>query len=72
MQKLLNKRTPILRGIGQVSLGAFGFSELSQFGNNFLSTTNLAYIESLYLQWQNDKDSVSKSYQSYFELLERG
>ena len=48
------------------------FSELSQFDNNFLSTTNVAYIESLYQQWQNDKNSVSKSFQTYFELLEQG
>ncbi len=34
------------------------FSEMSKFQNNFLSTTNLPYIEHLYEQWLVDKASV--------------
>ena len=48
------------------------FSELKKFENNFLSTTNLDYIESLYEKWLDDKSSVSPSFQTYFELLEKG
>jgi len=48
------------------------FSEFTQFKNNFLSVTNVAYIESMYEQWLNDKKSVSPSLSAYFELLERG
>jgi 2-oxoglutarate dehydrogenase E1 component len=48
------------------------FSEIAKFQNNFLSTTNLAYIESLYSKWLVDKASVSPSFSAYFELLQRG
>jgi hypothetical protein len=48
------------------------FSELAKFQNNFLSPTNLNYIEALYEQWQEDKGSVSPSFAAYFELLEKG
>lgn len=48
------------------------FSELSRFKNNFLSTTNISYIESLYEQWLKDKSSVSPSLSTYFTLLEQG
>lgn len=48
------------------------FSEIKQFENNFLNTTNLAYIESLYLNWQKDKTSVSPSFSAFFEELEHG
>lgn len=47
-------------------------SELSRFKNNFLSTTNISYIESLYEQWLKDKSSVSPSLSTYFTLLEQG
>lgn len=72
MKHLLNKKTQLISKSLLSNLNVFGFSEVSQFNNNFLSTTNLAYIESLYEQWQSDKNSVSKSYQAYFELLEKG
>jgi hypothetical protein len=49
-----------------------GFSELNKFQNSFLTTTNLSYIESLYEKWVVDKNSVSKSFAAYFELLEQG
>lgn len=42
------------------------FSELAKFKNNFLSTTNVAYIESMYAQWLQDKSSVSSSLATYF------
>ena len=48
------------------------FSEISKFKNNFLSTTNVAYIESMYAKWLDDKKSVSSSFSTYFELLEKG
>jgi 2-oxoglutarate dehydrogenase complex dehydrogenase (E1) component-like enzyme len=48
------------------------FSELARFQNNFLTTTNLAYIESLYSKWLVDKSSVSPSFSAYFDLLEKG
>ena len=48
------------------------FGEVSRFQNSFLSPTNLNYIESLYQQWQDDKNSVSPSFAAYFDLLERG
>ena len=48
------------------------FSEISQFKNNFLSVTNLDYIESMYENWLKDKKSVSPSFSAYFELLEKG
>lgn len=50
----------------------FQFSELSKFQNNFLNTTNVAYIESLYEKWLKDKTSVSKSFSAYFEQIEQG
>ena len=49
-----------------------GFSEMSKFQNSFLSPTNLNFIESLYEQWKVDKTSVSPSFATYFDLLERG
>lgn len=49
-----------------------GFSELSKFKNNFLSTTNVEYIESMYDKWLQDKSSVSSSLGTYFELMEQG
>lgn len=49
-----------------------GFSEIKNFENNFLNTTNLAYIESLYQHWQKDKSSVSPSFAAFFEELEQG
>lgn len=49
-----------------------GFSEISKFKNNFLSTTNVEYIESMYAKWMQDKDSVSPSFNTYFELMEKG
>ena len=48
------------------------FGEVSRFQNSFLSPTNLNYIESLYQQWQVDKTSVSPSFATYFDLLEKG
>ena len=48
------------------------FSEVSRFQNSFLSPTNLNYIEALYQQWTQDKTSVSPSFATYFELLEKG
>lgn len=48
------------------------FSEMKKFENNFLTTTNLAFIESLYVKWQKDKSSVSPSFAAYFEELEHG
>jgi len=48
------------------------FSEIAKFQNSFLSTTNIAYIESLYDNWLVDKQSVSPSFAAYFELLEQG
>ncbi len=44
-------------------------SEIKKFENNFLNTTNLAYIESLYQKWTQDRESVSPSFQTYFQLL---
>ena len=44
----------------------YSFSELSRFKNNFLSTTNVAYIESMYAKWLQDKTSVSSSLSTYF------
>lgn len=49
-----------------------GFSELSKFKNNFLSTANVDYIESMYARWLQDKNSVSPSFGTYFELMEQG
>lgn len=49
-----------------------GFSEISKFKNNFLSTTNVEYIESMYAKWIQDKNSVSPSFNTYFTLLEQG
>ena len=48
------------------------FSEISRFQNNFLATSNLAYIETLYENWLADKKSVTPSFAAYFELLEKG
>ena len=48
------------------------FSEIKKFENNFLSTTNVAYIESLYEKWLEDKESVSSSFNAYFEELDKG
>lgn len=48
------------------------FSEVARFQNNFLNTTNLAYIESLYSKWLVDKSSVSPSFAAYFDLLQKG
>ena len=48
------------------------FSEVSKFQNSFLSPTNLNYIEALYEQWLADKNSVSPSFATYFDLLEKG
>jgi 2-oxoglutarate dehydrogenase complex dehydrogenase (E1) component-like enzyme len=48
------------------------FSEVARFQNNFLNTTNLAYIESLYSKWLVDKSSVSPSFSAYFDLLQKG
>lgn len=48
------------------------FSEIARFENNFLTTTNLAFIESLYSKWLVDKSSVSPSFSAYFELLQKG
>lgn len=45
------------------------FSELAKFQNNFLSTTNVEYIESMYAKWLEDKSSVSQSLGAYFELM---
>ncbi len=45
------------------------FSEMSKFKNNFLSTTNVAYIESMYENWIKEKNSVSPSLNAFFELL---
>ena len=45
---------------------------MSKFQNSFLSPTNLKYIESLYEQWVVDKNSVSPSFATYFDLLEKG
>jgi len=42
------------------------FSEISKFKNNFLSTTNVEYIESMYAKWLQDKNSVSSSLSTYF------
>jgi hypothetical protein len=42
------------------------FSEISKFKNNFLSTTNVEYIESMYAKWLQDKNSVSSSLGTYF------
>lgn len=54
------------------SLQSSSFSELSKFKNNFLSTTNVEYIESMYAKWLQDKSSVSPSFNTYFELMEQG
>ena len=51
---------------------AMTFSELKKFQNNFLTTTNLAFIEALYQNWQKDKSSVSPSFGAYFQELEHG
>lgn len=51
---------------------SYGFSEISKFKNNFLSTTNVEYIESMYAKWLQDKSSVSASLSTYFELMEQG
>jgi 2-oxoglutarate dehydrogenase complex dehydrogenase (E1) component-like enzyme len=48
------------------------FSEISKFKNNFLSTTNVEFIESMYAKWLQDKSSVSSSFNTYFELMEKG
>ena len=66
-----------MRRILSSSLGLFFrpkylFSEIAKFQNNFLSTTNITYIESLYSKWLVDKASVSPSFAAYFELLEKG
>lgn len=67
MQRILTLRYKSLLAKPQ-----FGLSELAKFQQTFLSTTNLAYIESLYEQWVEDKRSVSPSFAAYFELLEQG
>lgn len=56
----------------QARLLSAQFSEMAKFQNNFLSTTNLVYIESLYQKWQEDQSSVSPSFAAYFEELEKG
>lgn len=55
-----------------LSLPQNSFSELAKFQNNFLSTTNVEYIESMYAKWLQDKSSVSQSLGTYFELMEQG
>jgi 2-oxoglutarate dehydrogenase complex dehydrogenase (E1) component-like enzyme len=55
-----------------LSLPQSNFSELAKFQNNFLSTTNVEYIESMYAKWVQDKASVSQSLSTYFELMEQG
>jgi hypothetical protein len=57
---------------GLVFRSKSSFSEISQFKNNFLSVSNLDYIESMYENWLQDKKSVSSSFSAYFELLEKG
>ena len=42
------------------------FSEIAKFRNNFLSTTNLPYLEGMYEQWLVDKTSVPESFGKYF------
>ena len=58
--KLVSKLKTLIYPIHQ------SFSEMKKFENNFLSTTNLDYIESLYVKWTQDKTSVSPSFQAYF------
>lgn len=48
------------------------FAELAQFQHNFLSTTNIAYIEALHSKWLVDAKSVSPSFAAYFALLQNG
>jgi len=72
MRKILQSKNYLFGSSFFPRANRSNFSELSQFNNNFLSTTNVAYIESLYQQWQNDKNSVSKSFQTFFELLDQG
>jgi len=48
------------------------FSEISKFRNNFLSATNISFIETMYEKWTKDKNSVSPSFNAFFELLEKG
>jgi hypothetical protein len=45
------------------------FSEISKFKNNFLSPSNLAFLEQEHAQWLKDKNSVSKSFQAYFSAI---
>lgn len=52
--------------LGPARLTAALFSEVKKFENNFLSTTNVAYIEDLYEKWLEDKSSVSPSFDAYF------
>lgn len=66
MQRILRK------SCGFFLQSRYGFSELSKFQNNFLTTTNLSYIEGLYSKWTVDKSSVSPSFAAYFELLDGG
>jgi 2-oxoglutarate dehydrogenase complex dehydrogenase (E1) component-like enzyme len=66
MRRILSRsRTLLFRG-------NYVFSEMAKFQNSFLTTTNLAYIESLYSRWVVDKNSVSPSFAAYFELLDKG
>ena len=67
MQRIISTRFKFL-----LSQPRFRFSELERFQHSFLTTTNVAYIESLYEQWTQDKASVSPSFAAYFELLEKG
>lgn len=49
-----------------------GFSELSRFRRNFLSPSNIAFLEQEHARWLQDKNSVSQSFQAYFEQVESG
>lgn len=60
MKKIFSKATSLLFRPKTL------FSEMSQFKNNFLSITNVAYLESMYEKWLNDKKSVSPSFHAYF------
>jgi 2-oxoglutarate dehydrogenase complex dehydrogenase (E1) component-like enzyme len=42
------------------------FSEIAKFSRNFLSPSNVAFLEQEHARWLQDKNSVSKSFQTYF------
>lgn len=67
MQRIFSSRFSSLLGKNK-----YGFAEMDKFKQSFLSTTNLPYIESLYENWLQDKNSVSPSFAAYFELIEKG